>query len=162
MEALSLDELKNFDLTCESAGPEHFRVLVADDGELDRFLTIQQLGKAWPVERNLMVECAADGAEALAKIRRNCYALVVLDWNMPHQNGGDVLRALRADGLRIPVVVVSGQPREAITLNLETMAATYVNKDELEPIRFGNAIAVSMQLQEARGSVCSDLDRMRA
>jgi len=113
---------------------------------MDRFLTIRQLGKAWPAERGMMVECAADGAEALARIHRNRYALVVLDWNMPHLNGGEILRAMRADGLRIPVVVVSGHPHEAIAPALETMAAAFVNKDELDPIRFGNAIATSLQM----------------
>ncbi len=77
------------------------------------------------------------GAEALAKIRRNRCALVALDWNMPPWNGGEVLRARRAEGLRIPLVVVSGQPREAITLNLEIRAAAFVHKDELDPITSG-------------------------
>lgn len=133
MEELTPGEPNEFALPRDEAGPGHFRVLVADDVETDRLLTIRQLGKAWPVKGDLMVECAADGAEALAKIRSNRYALVVLDWNMPHQDGGDVLRAMRADGLRIPVVVVSGQCREVIANDLETMSATFVNKDELDP-----------------------------
>src|SRR6185369_14739944 len=42
-----------------------FLVLVADDVEADRLLTIWNLGRAWPMEREMMVECAADGEEAL-------------------------------------------------------------------------------------------------
>ena len=147
---------KDFARARDEADPPHFRVLVADDDEMDRLLTIWHLGKAWPAERDMMVECAADGAEALEKIRSSRFALVVLDWNMPHRDGGDVLRAMREDGLRVPVVVVSGRRAEAIARDLETMAAAFVNKDELDPSSFRNAIAASMLMQAGGCSVGSD------
>jgi CheY-like chemotaxis protein len=81
--------------------------------------------------------------------------LAVLDWNMPQLDGTDVLRAIRKNGLRVPVVVFSDQRREAIASYLETMAAAFVNKDELHPGNLRNAIAASIQLQEGRGSVGS-------
>lgn len=158
MKELTPDEPDAFTLVSDDAVSPHSRVLVADDDEADRLVTIWQLGKAWPVEQDMLVECAADGAEALEKIRRHRYALIVLDWNMPHKDGADVLRELREDGLRVPVVVVSGQCREAIASELETMAASFVNKDELDPFSLGNAITVSMKLQEGRGSVASGPD----
>ena len=95
-------------------------MLVAGDDESERRLTIWQLGKAWPAEREMMVECAADGAEALEKIESNQYDLVVLDWNLPHQEGPVVLRAIRRGSRRVPVVVLSRQRREAIARDLET------------------------------------------
>jgi len=153
-------EPEDFALSSNDTPPPYFRVLVADDNEVDRLVTIWQLGKAWPIEPDLLVECAADGAEALEKIRSTHYALVVLDWNMPQCDGADVLREIRENGLRVPVVVVSGEPRETITSHLETMTAAFVNKAELDPYSFGNAIAVSMQLQERRGSVGFGPDRM--
>lgn len=138
-----------------------FRVLVADDNEAERRLTIWHLGKAWPDARDMVVECAGDGTEALEKIRSNAYRLVVLDWNMPLRDGGEVLRAIRDDGLCVPVVVVSGQPREAIALDLEAGAAAFVSKGALNPMNFGSAIAVSMQLQEERCS-CESSRRKKA
>ncbi len=126
----------------------HLRVLVADDNETVRLLTICHLGKAGCRERDMLVECAADGAEALEIIRRKLFALVVLDGNMPRLDGGNVLRAMREDGMRVPVVVVSGQSHETIANDLSSMAASFVNKDELDPISFGRAISESMQLQE--------------
>lgn len=150
MKELAPDEPKDFALASDLAGPPHFRVLVADDDETDRLLTIWQLGKAWPFDWDIVVECAADGAEALEKIHRRRFELVVLDWNMPHQDGGDVLRAMRGNGLHIPVVVVSAQRHEAIASDLKAMAATFVHKDELAPRNFRSAIAASIQLQEMR------------
>jgi len=136
-----------------ATGTTHFRALVADDDDEDRFLTISHLGEAWTVAGPLTVECAADGAEALEKIHSSRYALVVLDWNMPEQDGAAVLRTIRANGLRVPVVVVSGQQHEAIANDLKAMDAAFVNKGELNSGNFRQAITASMQLQESRAPV---------
>jgi CheY-like chemotaxis protein len=93
------------------------------------------------------VDCAVDGADALEKIRSTRFALVVLDWNMPRLDGGKVLRAMRQAGVHTPVVVVTGRYREEIQLDLESMAAAFVNKNELNPTSLGSAIAASIQLQ---------------
>ncbi len=136
----------NFALVRDNAGSPYFRVLVADDNEADRLRTIEMLGQAWPAGRNILVECAADGAEALEKIHRNRYALVVLDWNMPLPDGAGVLPTIRSKGLRVPVVVVSDKRREAIAADLETMAAAYVHKHQLDPCLLSNAIAGAILL----------------
>jgi CheY-like chemotaxis protein len=133
--------------------PGPARVLVADDCEPDRTLTIRHLGQAWPFGRDVVVECAANGREALEQLRQYRFALVVLDWNMPELGGRDVLRTMRADGILIPVVVVSGQCREAIAPDLEAMAAAFVHKDELNPVSFGSAIQVSLQLPGVQWNV---------
>ena len=146
----------------DQAGPTHFHVLVADSDEADRRFIIWQLGKAWPCERDMMVECAADGAEALEKIRGHRYALVVLDWNLSHLDGALVLRGMREEGVRIPVVVVSDQRREAVARDLETMAAAFVRRGTMNPYSFGSAIAASIQMQEDRCPVRPDLETMPA
>ena len=120
--------------------------MVADDCEADCALTIRHLGKAWPFACDVVVECAANGARALEKLRQSRFALAVLDWNMPHLDGREVLRTIRAEGLRIPVVVVSGQRREDIAQDLQRMDAAFVHKDELNPISLSSAITASLQL----------------
>ena len=145
------------------SAPRYFRVLVADDDELDRRLTIQQLGKAWPVERDMTVECAADGAEALEMIRSKHYALVVLKWSAPRHDGAVVLRGMRADGMSVPLVVVSGQRSEATASDLEALAAAaVVNQDELDPKSLGTAIATSLLLRQRLFPVASPPQAMRS
>lgn len=133
--------------------PGPVRVLVADDDEMAREVTIMHLGKAWPFGGSLSVECAENGKEALEKLCRGRFALAVLDWRMPYLDGGAVLRAIRKEGMRIPVVVVSGQPHEDIAQDLETMAAAFVNKAELNPLSFCSAIAASLQLPGVQWAV---------
>lgn len=55
---------------------------------------------------------AANGREALDKVRSQKPALVLLDKNMPGMSGDDVIRALRGDAThdRLPVLIVSGEP----------------------------------------------------
>jgi two-component system chemotaxis response regulator CheB len=123
-----------------------FRVLVIDDNEIDREIAIRCIGEAWPFERELAVEAAADGAEALDKMRRMRFTLVVLDWRLPAMGGADVLRAIRANGVRLPVVVLSGLMRHQILDDIEALDASFLNKDEMTPETFRAAVADSLRM----------------
>jgi DNA-binding NtrC family response regulator len=58
--------------------------------------------------RGYTVETAADGAAALAAVRRRRPALVLLDIDMPGMSGVDALRGMRAIDAAIPVIMVTG------------------------------------------------------
>lgn len=122
------------------------RVLVIDDNPADRELAIIHLAEVWPFERDLTVDTASGGAEALEKIPTGHFNLIVMDWHMPEVGGGDVLRALRKNGVRVPVVVVSGMPRADISEDIESLGAAFVNKNEMNAESFRNAIAASLCL----------------
>lgn len=123
------------------------KVLVVDDSPSDRELTVYQLGRIWPFEREMAVVTAASGEEALEKIFTSRLSLVVLDWNLPRMSGVEVLKAARRYQVDLPIVVLSGLRREEIKVNLEELGAAFVNKDELDGSRFENAIARSILLQ---------------
>ena len=44
----------------------------------------------------LMVDLAEDGLQALALAKQNTYALILMDMQMPHMNGVDATKAIRA------------------------------------------------------------------
>lgn len=157
MKELNLGSPRSIIPPRDESGAAQFRVLVVDDDEGDRLVTIWLLGKAWPVERHLVVECAVDGAEALERMRNNQYALIVIDWNMPDWNREGVLSAVRKSGPRVPVVVLSSEDQGATERELGTVVAACVNKNELDAYSFGTAIAMSMQLQERQCFVELDL-----
>jgi len=158
MKELTPNHLGDFPLAQGEKRPAPARVLVADDGEADRFLTIWQLAKAWPVEGEMLVECAADGEAALDKLRSRRYALVVLNWNLPQLNAVEMLRTIRESNRCVAVVVVSDQCRGTITHELQSMSAAYLHKEDLDAHNFRNAIAASMQLQAGRGTDQPGLD----
>lgn len=52
--------------------------------------------------------CAADGLEALEKVRTGKVDLLLTDISMPHMNGLELIRAIKEFDSRIPVAVISG------------------------------------------------------
>jgi CheY-like chemotaxis protein len=125
---------------------DSFPVLVIDDNEADRTLMAMELGEAWPFSRDMLVDEAGDGEEAIRKLRARRFALVVLDWKMPGLGGAEVLRHIRQQGFRIPVVVVSGLEREDIDDDLESLSAAFLSKTQLTPENLHGAIATSLRL----------------
>ncbi|GAC1593513.1 MAG: response regulator [Acidimicrobiales bacterium] len=94
--------------------PAAVRVLVAEDNEDHRFLTVRALRQAGG--ERVSVEAVADGEQALDFLyRRHGYEdcerphLIVLDLKMPRLSGLQVLEQIKADeGLRsIPIVVLT-------------------------------------------------------
>ena len=80
------------------------RVLVVDDEPAVR----EALDRALRLE-GYEVEQAADGAEALAALGRSPADAVVLDVLMPRVDGLETCRRLRADGLDVPVLMLTAR-----------------------------------------------------
>ena len=101
-------------------------ILIADDDE-----DILELVKAVLERSGHEVVAVGDGAEALASVRTRRPDLAVLDIAMPHVDGLEVLRRLRADAetTALPVVLLSAQAQEAdVERGFATGASAYVKK----------------------------------
>lgn len=85
------------------------RILVADDHALIRESVRQVIGAE---DDGTIVEEAADGQEALRRVRGASYDLVILDISMPGRNGLDVLVELKRERPSLPVLVLSMYPEE--------------------------------------------------
>jgi CheY-like chemotaxis protein len=126
------------------------RVLIVDDSKIDREIIVHHIRQAWPFEHDLVCETAEDGTEALAKLSGESFTMVLLEWRALELRGADILRKLRADGLEIPVVVLSGLDREEINEDLESFRASYLSKEHLNPATLQNAVLVSAQCSMIR------------
>ena len=78
------------------------RVLIADDDPASRRLLEVRLR---PLECD--VATAGNGEQAVAAIRKEVPDLVLLDLQMPKMGGIEVLRALRNEGIDVPVIVIT-------------------------------------------------------
>ena len=106
-------------------------LLVCDDSIMARKQVLRALPADWPVS----VTEAGNGREAMDAIRRGLGQVVLLDLTMPEMDGYQVLSALRAEGLKALVIVISGDiQEEAVRRVLELGALAFLNKpfDESE------------------------------
>jgi len=72
---------------------------------------------------------AANGPDALARVRAGGIDVVLLDIAMPQRDGLDVLKALKAESPRLPVLMLSTYPdRQYAVRSLKLGAAGYLNK----------------------------------
>jgi len=79
------------------------RVLVVDDSAGARQLLSAVLNGA-----GLDVESASSAREAMSAAGSRSFDAMVVDYSMPRSNGVELVRAMRASGVRIPIVMVSG------------------------------------------------------
>jgi DNA-binding response OmpR family regulator len=76
-------------------------LLVEDDTSLGAILAKNLEARGYRVDR------AETLAQALASLAAEAPRVMLLDVNLPDGSGWDVLRALEADGQRVPTVVLS-------------------------------------------------------
>lgn len=85
-----------------SVAENNYRILLADDEEsLREFLAIMLRREGY------VVECAADGAQALSALREGGFDLVISDIKMPRASGFDVLAYVREYCPEVVVVMVT-------------------------------------------------------
>ena len=92
------------------------RLLLADDdARLRQFLELELVTEGY------IVQSAASGMDALLAIRQQGSELVILDWMLPDLSGVEVCKRLRATGLAIPVLMLTG--RDAVADRVEALDA---------------------------------------
>ncbi|MDB6167150.1 MAG: cya [Verrucomicrobia bacterium] len=152
--ALSPDQLVRLQRAESSASNHQAAILVADDSaELRTIitLTLQSLGY-----KNLHE--AEDGRAALAKLQTQEFDLLVLDIDMPHMDGYDVLAALKKDPARhyLPVIVASGRgDLEAVVRCIELGAEDFLPKP-INSVILRARVSASLERKRLR-----DLERLR-
>lgn len=98
-------------------------LVVEDDRAVARGLTFALAGEGYEVL------AATSGEEALEKARAEDPHLVLLDVRLPGVSGFEVLRTLRAEGRRMPVLMLTARDEEVDkVLGLELGADDYVVK----------------------------------
>ncbi|MFH1114005.1 MAG: response regulator transcription factor [Pseudomonadota bacterium] len=98
-------------------------ILIVDDD-----LHIREVVKFALQTAGFVTAEAADGQEALALFRKLRPSLVILDIVMPHMDGTDVCRAIRAES-RVPIVFLSSRDEEVDRIvGLELGGDDYVTK----------------------------------
>ena len=130
------------------------RILVVDDEPNIRLVLrdILLVGGA-----ALEVEEAADGREALEKVRAGSFDVVLADITMPRMSGTELLRALREERPELPVIMITAvRDREEILECLKRGAWDYILKPfDIDHVRAAvrRALAVSSEMEARPGDM---------
>jgi two-component system, OmpR family, response regulator ChvI len=105
-------------------------VFVDDDDEY------REAATAEIVDLGFVVESFADGAAMLASVADGLDAdVIVLDWSMPTISGIELLPRLRREGIRLPVVFLTGRSAHSHEhLAFDRGAVDFVDKARGVPI----------------------------
>lgn len=98
-----------------AAGP---KVLIVDDEERFRTTMFKLLSV-----RGLDAHVAANGKEALEKLRKNSYDVVVLDVRMPEVSGMEVLPEIKKIDSFIEVIIMTGYASVATAREIMKLGA---------------------------------------
>ncbi len=101
------------------------KALVVDDSMVMRKILMGALAQAGITE----VGQAADGQEAVDAVKATSYGIVLMDWNMPKMLGIDALRAIRASGKRMPIIMVTTEAEKSRVVEaIKSGATSYIIK----------------------------------
>jgi len=100
------------------------KILLVEDIEINRKLILL----SFKGKKQINVECAAHGEEAVEKVQQEGYDIILMDLYMPDMNGYEAARAIRdLHGERykkIPIIAISGERKEVFDKNPEAILFT--------------------------------------
>jgi len=102
------------------------RIIIADDHPIVRAGMKQIISEASDM---MVADEASDGHTLLSKIKKENFDVVILDITMPHMDGLDVLKQLKIEKPKLPVIILSIHPEDQYALRvLKAGASAYVTK----------------------------------
>ncbi len=97
-------------------------ILIVDDEENVRTALVR-----WFNLRGFEVSEAGDGVEALEKLDGGQFDVITMDLEMPRMGGLEALLEIRNRNIEVPILVVTGYPRDA-EVALQRGAAKVLHK----------------------------------
>ncbi len=138
---------------------ETLKILVVDDDEVDR-MGVRRALKAAGVNVELFE--AEDCNGAIAALRNTSFDCVFLDYRLPDQDGLTLINEIRSHGVKVPLVVLTGQGDEQIAVELMKAGATdYLSKSRVSPETLAQVLRNAMRVYKAEMQVALANQRLR-
>lgn len=133
---------------------EPIRILLVEDSAMDVEIVTRILSKNPYLE--CAIEVARSGEEAMEKVKKANFNVILCDFNMPGMNGLETLQKLHRNQVTTPVIMVTGQKDQKVAAQLiKEGAYDYVSKEE------GYSIALPFVIQEALGKFNAKQEKER-
>ena len=124
-------------------------LLVDDDDDLREALSEQLV-----MTEEFDVFEAGTGAQGMERVKEAIYDLVVLDVGLPDTDGRELCRLMRKQGVKCPVLMLTGHDSDADTiLGLDAGANDYVTKPFRFPVLLARIRAQLRQHEQSEDAV---------
>ena len=112
------------------------RILIVDDEDIVVRSCLRILA-----DTDYAVDVARGGAEALEKIDRTCYDVLVVDIMMPRVNGLEVLQHVKQKQPAAEVIIVTGLSQTETALRAQELGAFAYLPKPFEPLEIQGLVA---------------------
>jgi DNA-binding response OmpR family regulator len=124
-------------------------LLIDDDEDLREALSEQLI-----MTEDFDVFEAANGQDALVKVKEATYDIVILDVGLPDTDGRDLCRMMRKQGVKSPILMLTGQATDADTiLGFDAGANDYVTKPFKFPVLLARVRAQMRQHEQSEDAI---------
>ena len=134
-------------LTTAALMDKVFKVLVIDDDEIDRMTVIRAFkGADFQTEILEAIDCQS-GIELAISHQFDC---IFIDYRLPDGNGVELLQKLREQGIRVPIVSLTGQNDDGVAVDLmKAGASDYLSKAKISPAQLRQVFQNVMRVYNA-------------
>ncbi len=124
-----------------------FKILVIDDDAIDRMAVARAFQGA--EFRTELLE-ATDCATGIALATSDQFDCIFIDYRLPDGNGVELLQKIRQQGIRVPIVSLTGQNDDRIAVNLmKAGASDYLSKSQISPAQLRQVFQNVMRVHYA-------------
>ena len=124
-------------------------LLIDDDEDLREALSEQLI-----MTEDFDVFEAANGQDALVKAKEAIYDIIILDVGLPDTDGRELCRVMRKQGVKSPILMLTGQATDADTiLGLDAGANDYITKPFKFPVLLARVRAQMRQHEQSEDAI---------
>jgi DNA-binding response OmpR family regulator len=126
------------------------KILLVDDDEDLREALAEQL----VLTEEFDAFEAADGAQAMERVKAEQFDLVILDVGLPDTDGRELCKRMRKAGVKSPILMLTGHDSDADTiLGLDSGANDYITKPFKFPVLLARIRAQLRQHEQSENAV---------
>ncbi len=124
------------------------KILIVDDDPDDTFVTARYIKQGFQ-DTALAIEQAASFTEIESHLESTQFDLFLIDYHLGEITGLEVMRKIRQQGIKKPLILLTGQGDETVAVAaMKEGASDYLQKDALSPTILRNSIRYSMELYQ--------------
>lgn len=138
---------------------EIIKILLVEDDEVDRMAVSRALKTTGMAAE---IVAAVDCQNAIASLTQQTFDCVLMDYRLPDGDGLGLVQQIRDMGLKLPLIVLTGQGDEQIAVQLMKLGASdYLPKSKLSPEMLTRSLRNAVRIYRAESKAAQATERLR-